>query len=46
MVHKNLSILDQLIFIYPIWIFYLPDDAITGFILTNITSILLDILAF
>jgi hypothetical protein len=23
-------ILDQLIFFYPIWIFYLPDDAITG----------------
>jgi hypothetical protein len=38
------SILDQLIFFYPIWIFYLPDDAITGFILTNITSILLGIL--
>jgi hypothetical protein len=33
--------LDQLIFFYPIWIFYLPEDAITGFILTKITSILL-----
>jgi hypothetical protein len=28
--YKDLSILDQLIFFYPIWIFYLPDDAITG----------------
>jgi hypothetical protein len=35
--------LDQLIFFYPIWVFYLPEDAITGFVLTNITSILLGI---
>jgi hypothetical protein len=38
------NFLDQLIFFYPIWIFYLPEDAIAGFILTNITSILLGIL--
>jgi hypothetical protein len=38
------NVLDQLIFFYPIWIFYLPDDAITGFLLTNVTSILLGIL--
>ncbi|MGA9842951.1 MAG: hypothetical protein WBQ25_11605, partial [Nitrososphaeraceae archaeon] len=29
---------DQLLFFSPIITFYLPDDAITGFILTNITS--------
>ncbi|HZD34175.1 MAG TPA: hypothetical protein VE130_03135 [Nitrososphaeraceae archaeon] len=34
---------DQLIFFDPIWIFYLPEDAITGFILTTIISILLGI---
>ncbi len=38
------NVLDQLIFFYPIWIFYLPDDAITGFLLTNIISILLGFL--
>lgn len=38
------NILDQLIFFYPIWIFYLPHDAITGFVLTNVSSILLGIL--
>lgn len=38
------NFLDQLIFFYPIWIFYLPKDAIAGFILTNIASILLGIL--
>jgi len=32
---------DQLLFFAPIVIFYLPPDAITGFILTNITSILM-----
>ena len=35
---------DQLLFFSPIITFYLPDDAITGFILTNITSILMGIL--
>jgi hypothetical protein len=38
------NVFDQLIFFYPIWIFYLPEDAINGFILTVITSILLGIL--
>lgn len=38
------NVLDQLIFFYPILIFYLPDDAITGFVLTNVSSILLGIL--
>ena len=35
---------DQLIFFEPIWIFYLPEDAITGFILTTLISILIGIL--
>lgn len=37
------SIFDQLLFFYPIVIFYLPDDALVGFILANITAILLGI---
>ncbi len=35
---------DQLIFFEPIWIFYLPEDAIAGFVLTTIISILMGIL--
>jgi hypothetical protein len=35
---------DQLIFFEPIWIFYLPEEAIAGFILTTIISILMGIL--
>jgi hypothetical protein len=35
---------DQLIFFEPIWIFYLPEDAITGFILTTLISILIGML--
>lgn len=35
---------DQLLFFSPIITFYLPDDAITGFILTNITSVLMGVL--
>jgi hypothetical protein len=35
------NVFDQLIFFEPIWIFYLPEDAITGFILTAIISILI-----
>ena len=37
------NIFDQLLFFSPIVIFYLPPDAVVGFILTNITSILLGI---
>jgi hypothetical protein len=36
-------ILDQLLFFSPIIVFYLPDDAVVGFILTNIIAILLGI---
>ena len=38
------NFLDQLVFFEPIWIFYLPEDAITGFILTTLISILMGIL--
>ena len=35
------NIFDQLLFFSPIIIFYLPDDAIASFIISNITAILL-----
>ena len=38
------SIFDQLLFFSPVVTFYLPDDAIAGFILTNITSVLMGVL--
>jgi hypothetical protein len=38
------NMFDQLLFFQPVWIFYLPEDAILGFILTTIVSILLGIL--
>src|SRR5919109_1925242 len=37
------SAFEQLLFFFPIVIFYLPEDAIMGFILSNITAILLGI---
>lgn len=37
------NVFDQLLFFSPIVIFYLPDDAVAGFILSNMTSILLGI---
>jgi hypothetical protein len=39
-----LNVFDQLLFFSPVVTFYLPDDTITGFILTNITSVLMGIL--
>jgi hypothetical protein len=38
------NVFDQLLFFSPIVTFYLPDDAITGFVLTNTTSVLMGIL--
>src|SRR5918994_3586191 len=38
------NVFDQLIFFEPIWIFYLPEDAIAGFILTTAVSILIGML--
>lgn len=39
-----LNTFDKLLFFSPVWTFYLPDDAVLGFILTNLSSILLGIL--
>ena len=38
------NVFDQLLFFSPIVTFYLPDDAVTGFIITNITSALMGVL--
>ena len=38
------NVFDQLLFFSPIVTFYLPDDAIAGFVLMNVTSILMGIL--
>src|SRR5947199_5943444 len=38
------NVFDQLLFFSPVVTFYLPEDAIAGFILTNITSVLMGIL--
>lgn len=37
------NVFEQLLFFSPVVVFYLPEDAITGFILSNITAILLGI---
>ena len=37
------NVFEQLLFFSPIVVFYLPEDAIMGFILSNITAILLGI---
>jgi len=38
------NVFDQLLFFSPVVYFYLPDDAVVGFIITNITSVLMAIL--
>jgi hypothetical protein len=38
------NVFDQFLFFEPIWIFYLPEDAYLGFILTTTISVLLGIL--
>lgn len=38
------NIFDQLLFFSPVLTFYLPDDALIGFVITNITSALMGIL--
>src|SRR2546430_5545903 len=37
------NVFDQLLFFSPVLVFYLPSDALAGFILSNITSILMGI---
>jgi hypothetical protein len=38
------NVFDQLLFFSPVVTFYLPEDAVTGFIITNVTSVLMGIL--
>ena len=38
------NVFDQLLYFSPVVTFYLPDDAVAGFIITNITSVLMGIL--
>ena len=38
-----LNVAGELLFFSPIWVFYLPDDAVFDFILTNITAVLVGI---
>ena len=38
------NVFDQLLFFSPVFVFYLPDDAVLGFILSTITAILIGIL--
>ena len=38
------NVFEQLLFFWPVWVFYLPEDAVIGFVLTNITAILIGIL--
>jgi hypothetical protein len=40
---NSLGAFEQLLFFSPIMVFYLPEDAIMGFILSNIIAILLGI---
>jgi len=37
------SVFDQLVFFSPVFVFYLPDDAVTGFILSNIIAVLIGV---
>jgi hypothetical protein len=37
------NVFDQLLFFSPVIVFYLPDDAITGFIFSSITAVLIGI---
>ena len=37
------NVFDQLLFFSPVFVFYLPDDAVVGFILSTITAILMGI---
>jgi hypothetical protein len=37
------NVLDELLFFSPIFVFYLPGDAVTSFILSNITALLLGV---
>jgi hypothetical protein len=38
------NLFEQLIFFWPVWVYYLPEDALLGLVVTTITAILLGIL--
>lgn len=38
------NLFEQLIFFWPVWVFYLPEDAQLGFVITNIIAIMLGML--
>jgi hypothetical protein len=38
------NVFDQLLFFSPVVTFYLPEDVVTGFVITNVTSVLMGIL--
>jgi hypothetical protein len=39
------NVLDELLFFSPVFVFYLPDDAIASFVLSNVTAPLLGVIA-
>ena len=38
------NVFEQLLFFWPVWVFYLPEDAIIRFILTNVSAVLMGLL--
>ena len=38
------NVFEQLLFFWPVWVFYLPEDAIISFILTNVSAVLMGLL--
>ena len=38
------NVFEQLLFFWPVWVFYLPEDAIISFILTNVSAVLIGLL--
>jgi hypothetical protein len=38
------NVFEQLLFFWPVWVFYLPEDATISFILTNISAVLMGLL--
>jgi hypothetical protein len=39
------NVLDELLFFSPVFVFYLPDDAIASFVLSNVTALLVGVIA-
>lgn len=38
------NVFEQLLFFWPVWVFYLPEDATISFILTNVSAVLMGLL--